>query len=377
MALIKILLTSVLSMLLAGTAFAQVGNNTSLLNPNLAGREELVAVPQLDEALVDAILDERPFLDMSELHALLSRSLSEAQLTALYAQLFIPINLNTATREAILAIPSVGDRIAREFEEYRPYKAIAQFRRELGKYVSDAEVAQLEQYVFVPLNLNTATPEDLLTIPGVGNRLLREFLEYRPYVNMRQFRREIGKYVSDEEVARLARYVHGLTERMARPRTLTMPMGGQSEPGPIHVVRRILLGLLLVGIVGTLTELYLLEHTEDSWQLLPLVLLGLSLGAILLWVVSPSRSTMRVFQAVMLLFLSSGVLGLYLHYRGNVEFELENIPLAQGVCALLGSAQRRNARAGAGGDGAPWARGAGVQLPPSGPDRTRLVRVLA
>ncbi len=207
MALTKILLTSVLSMLLAGTAFAQVGNNTSLLNPNLAGREELVALPQLDEARVDAILDERPFLDMSELHALLSQSLSDAQLAALYAQLFIPINLNTATREAILAIPSVGDRIAREFEEYRPYKAIAQFRRELGKYVSDEEVARFEQYVFVPLNLNTATPEDLLTIPGVGNRLLREFLEYRPYVNMQQFRREIGKYVSDEEVARLERYV--------------------------------------------------------------------------------------------------------------------------------------------------------------------------
>ncbi len=207
MALIKILLTSVLSMLLAGTAFAQVGNNTSLLNPNLAGREELVALPQLDEARVDAILDERPFLNMSQLHAVLSQSLSDAQLTALYAQLFIPINLNTATREAILSIPSVGDRIAREFEEYRPYKAIAQFRRELGKYVSDEEVARLEQYVFVPLNLNTATSEDLLTIPGVGNRLLREFLEYRPYVNMQQFRREIGKYVSDEEVARLERYL--------------------------------------------------------------------------------------------------------------------------------------------------------------------------
>ena len=207
MALTKILLTSVLSMLLAGTAFAQVGINTGLLNPNLAGREELVALPQLDEALVDAILEERPSLDMSELHALLGQSLSDAQLAALYVQLFIPINLNTATRETILSIPSVGDRIAREFEEYRPYKAIAQFRRELGKYVSDEEVARLEQYVFVPLNLNTATPEDLLTIPGVGNRLLREFLEYRPYVNMRQFRREIGKYVSDEEVARLERYV--------------------------------------------------------------------------------------------------------------------------------------------------------------------------
>ena len=109
-----------------------------------------------------------------------------------------------------------------------------------------------------------------------------------------------------------------------------MPMGGQGEPGPIHVVRRILLGLLLVGIVGTLTELFLLEHTEDSWQLLPLVLLGLSLGAILLWVVSPSRSTMRVFQTVMLLFLSGGALCLYLHYRGNVEFELQIYPSLRG-----------------------------------------------
>ena len=204
MALTKILLTSVLSMLLAGTAFAQVGNNSGLLNPNLAGREELVALPQLDEALVDAILDGRPFLDTSELHALLSQSLSDAQLTALYAQLFIPINLNTATREAILSIPSVGDRIAREFEEYRPYRAIAQFRRELGKYVSDAEVARMEQYVFVPLNLNTATSEDLLTIPGVGNRLVREFLEYRPYISMQQFRREIGKY-SERRGSRPAR----------------------------------------------------------------------------------------------------------------------------------------------------------------------------
>ncbi len=115
------------------------------------------------------------------------------------------------------------------------------------------------------------------------------------------------------------------------PRTLTIRMGGLGEPGPIRVVRRILLSLLLLGILVTLTELYLLEHTEDYWQLLPVVLLGLSLGAILLWVVSPSRSTMRVFQAVMLLFLSSGVLGLYLHYRGNVEFELEMYPSLGGI----------------------------------------------
>ena len=97
--------------------------------------------------------------------------------------------------------------MAHEFEEYRPYKAMAQFRREIGKYVDEDEVARMEQYVFVPIELNTATEEDILTIPGVGKRMAHEFEEYRPYKAIEQFRREIGKYVDDKEVARLERYV--------------------------------------------------------------------------------------------------------------------------------------------------------------------------
>ena len=68
-------------------------------------------------------------------------------------------------------------------------------------------MARLEQYVFVPINLNTASDADILTIPGLGNRMLREFKEYRPYKNIEQFRKEIGKYVNAKEVARLERYV--------------------------------------------------------------------------------------------------------------------------------------------------------------------------
>jgi predicted DNA-binding helix-hairpin-helix protein len=94
-----------------------------------------------------------------------------------------------------------------EFKEYRPYRALAQFRRELGKYVDDKELARLEQYVFVPINLNTASDAEILSIPGMGQRMLHEFKEYRPYKAMQQFRREIGKYVDDKEVARLERYV--------------------------------------------------------------------------------------------------------------------------------------------------------------------------
>jgi predicted DNA-binding helix-hairpin-helix protein len=97
--------------------------------------------------------------------------------------------------------------MAHEFEEYRPWEGgILRFRREIGKYVDDDEVARLEQYVFVPMDLNSASSEDLHTIPGVGDRMVREFEEYRPYVDMAQFRREMGKYVDDDEVARLERY---------------------------------------------------------------------------------------------------------------------------------------------------------------------------
>ena len=60
-----------------------------------------------------------------------------------------PININTATDAEILAIPGMGPRMLREFKEYRPYKSIDQFRREIGKYVNKAEVARLEKYIVI------------------------------------------------------------------------------------------------------------------------------------------------------------------------------------------------------------------------------------
>ena len=58
-------------------------------------------------------------------------------------------------------VPGVGRRMSREFREYRPYRGMAEFRREIGKYVDDAEVARLEQYVFVPIKLNRASDRAL------------------------------------------------------------------------------------------------------------------------------------------------------------------------------------------------------------------------
>jgi DNA uptake protein ComE-like DNA-binding protein len=194
-------------LVLPGVGLAQVGRSQGMLEANLATRDELVQVPHIDAALADAVIAGRPYADATALDRVLAARLSAEQRTEVYRRLWLPLNLNTASDQEILLIPGVGARMLREFKEYRPYVALAQFRREIGKYVDNTELARLEQYVFVPIDLNTASDEDILSIPGVGSRMLREFKEYRPYRAIEQFRREIGKYVSAQEVARMERYV--------------------------------------------------------------------------------------------------------------------------------------------------------------------------
>jgi DNA uptake protein ComE-like DNA-binding protein len=120
-----------------------------LVNPETASREELAAVQGLNPGLADSIIAARPIEDMTEVDAILAGSMDETQREEVYRHLWKPIDLNTASDEEILLIPNIGDRMLHEFKEYRPYSAIEQFRREMGKYVDDAEVARMEQYVEV------------------------------------------------------------------------------------------------------------------------------------------------------------------------------------------------------------------------------------
>ena len=194
-------------LLLAAPSVAQVGENLGLINPNLASADELATVPGLNSAAVEEILAGRPFLSMLVFHEIVEEHVSESAYDQVYGALWIPIDLNDVSNEEILLIPGVGNRMLHEFEEYRPYIALPQFHREIGKYVDDEELARLAQYVYVRIDLNSASQAEILSIPGVGPRMQHEFEEYRPYVAMAQFSREIGKYVDDEEVTRLARYV--------------------------------------------------------------------------------------------------------------------------------------------------------------------------
>jgi DNA uptake protein ComE-like DNA-binding protein len=187
---------------------AQVGRSQGVVDANTIADADLLKVPHVIPAIGKAILAARPFASIVELNKLLrGQGLNDQQVAQVYGRIFVHINLNTATAEEIMLIPGAGKRMAHEFEEYRPWKAWAQFDKEIGKYVNAQEVARLAQYGFIPLNLNTASDTDLQTIPGVGQRMLRELKEYRPWKTREQFEREIGKYVDQKEVARLYRYV--------------------------------------------------------------------------------------------------------------------------------------------------------------------------
>ena len=174
-----------------------------VLNANLATESDLVALG-LSEEVVQKLLAARPFLSIADFNSIIELENTEE----LFKKIFVPFNLNTTEEKDFKMIPGVGDKMAHEFEEYRPYTSILQFKREIGKYVDEQEVARYLDYVFVPVELNTSSEEDIKALPGIGKKMTHEFLEYRPYKNLAQFRKEIGKYVDEKELNRLERFVY-------------------------------------------------------------------------------------------------------------------------------------------------------------------------
>ena len=177
--------------------------NSIVLNANLATESELVKL-DISPDLVSLIMSNRPFLSINDFNKVLDDYNKEE----FFKKIFVPLNLNTANESDFHMIPGVGKKMAHEFVEYRPYSSIEVFKREIGKYVDDSEVIRYLNYLFVPLELNTSRESDIKNLPGVGDKMAHEFIEYRPYKNINHFRREIGKYVDKKELMRLERFVY-------------------------------------------------------------------------------------------------------------------------------------------------------------------------
>ncbi|MEO8193726.1 MAG: hypothetical protein ABI681_07735 [Gemmatimonadales bacterium] len=121
----------------------------SSMDPNSASAADLATIRGVTTAMATAIVAGRPYKTIVAVDKALGTALDEKQRDSVYTRLWIPVDLNTATDAEILLIPGVGPRMLREFKEYRPWTSIDQFRREIGKYVDKAEVARLEKYVTI------------------------------------------------------------------------------------------------------------------------------------------------------------------------------------------------------------------------------------
>lgn len=93
-----------------------------------------------------------------------------------------------------------------------------------------------------------------------------------------------------------------------------------------YSLRKALLALVFLGVIGLIVELLLLEHFESWTQWIPLVALGLGLATTLAVARAPRGTSMRAFQLMMAVFVVAGLLGLVLHLKGNVEWALERDP---------------------------------------------------
>jgi DNA uptake protein ComE-like DNA-binding protein len=179
----------------SATTSAQVAKSFGVADANTIAEKDVAALPHMTPAIAKALVAKRPFASITDLHAfLIGQGLTAEQAMEVYPKAFVHINLNTATADEILLVPGAGRKMTIEFPEYRPWKTWAQFDRQIGKYIGGAENAQkLAQYTFIPMNANTAPDADLLTVPAATPAWVAKLKQARPYKTAADLEKAVGK----------------------------------------------------------------------------------------------------------------------------------------------------------------------------------------
>ncbi len=117
------------------------------------------------------------------------------------------LDASTATAQQLAGMAGVSAALAAAIVAGQPYATVTDLNARLLETLTEEEAAMVRERVFIPVNLNRASREEIELIPGMTDRMVGEFFEYRPYEDMSEFDREIGKYVDETEVARFRNYV--------------------------------------------------------------------------------------------------------------------------------------------------------------------------
>lgn len=107
-----------------------------------------------------------------------------------------------------------------------------------------------------------------------------------------------------------------------------------AEPETLTALRRMILALLVSDAAGLGVDLLLLQHFESPAQIIAPGLLAAALAMVVWHVRDRGPRSLRMLQAAMWLLVGAGGLGLYFHYRANVEFQREIDPSIGGVALI-------------------------------------------
>lgn len=198
---------------------------------NTATLEELRTVPRFGPSTAQAVLDYRekngPFKSFADLDAIPRIGASLLDILPKYCRLSgvdsaaaaapaasgTGIDLNTATSEQLQEIPGVGPSMAEKIIAGRPYRSVNDLRNVPG--IGEAKFANMAPLVRVGnqtgaavvaagappapsassgtrINLNSATPEQLDALPGVGPSMVQKIIAGRPYSSVEDLDRVAG-----------------------------------------------------------------------------------------------------------------------------------------------------------------------------------------
>jgi DNA uptake protein ComE-like DNA-binding protein len=186
------------------------------VDPASADRDTLQQLPGVSSDIAGALASGDPYADEAAFLDALASKISPEQ-TALAPQYmastagtsasWIRFDLNKAANEQFSTIPGVGDRMLKEFAEYKPYSSILVYRQEIGKYVDEAQVAAWEKYLFVTVDPNNADADTLAQLPGISEEEANALIAARPYADNATFETALADYVSPDQAALIGAYL--------------------------------------------------------------------------------------------------------------------------------------------------------------------------
>lgn len=92
------------------------------------------------------------------------------------------VNLNAATSDQLDGIPNIGEKRADAIIKNRPYKTTQELVTK--KVLTQGVYDKIKDKITIKVNLNTATPAELDSLPGIGEKRSEAIIKGRPYATV-------------------------------------------------------------------------------------------------------------------------------------------------------------------------------------------------